>query len=161
MSIRICSRFSLEGQPTMERGYTLLELMVAVAIVAVLVAIAYPSYRDQIRKSRRADAESVLLQAAQWMERLYTTSNCYDNPCGSGTAPTLSSTVAASPSGCSGSGCYYNITVAAIGQNNFTLNATPATTDQANDRCKTLIVDNTGAKSVSSTATLPASDCWR
>ncbi len=42
MSIRICSRFSLEDQPTMERGYTLLELMVAVAIVAVLVAIAYP-----------------------------------------------------------------------------------------------------------------------
>lgn len=161
MRIRICRRSAFKGQRMTEGGYTLLELMVAVAIVAILVAIAYPSYRDQIRKSRRADAESVLLQAAQWMERRYTTSNCYDNPCGSGTAPTLSTTVAASPSGCSGSGCYYNITVTAIGQNNFTLSAAPATTDQANDRCKTLIVDNAGTKSVSVDATLPVSDCWR
>lgn len=150
-------------QQAAERGYTLLELMAAVVIIAILVAIAYPSYRDQIRKSRRADAAGVLLQAAQWMERRYTANNCYDDPCGSGTAPAglAGAGLAASPVGCAGADCYYNITVTAVGQNNYTLNAAPATTDQGRDPCKTLIVNNTGAKSVSADATFAVSECWR
>ena len=59
-------------------GFTLIELMVVVAIVAILAAIAYPSYRSQIEKTRRADAKAVLMQAAQYMERLYTENGCYD-----------------------------------------------------------------------------------
>ena len=64
------------------RGFTLIELLIAVAIVGILAAIAYPSYLEQIRKTRRADAEAVLMQAAQFMERVYSEAGCY-NP-GSG-----------------------------------------------------------------------------
>ena len=52
--------------------------MIVVAIVAILAAIAYPSYRDQIERTRRADAQAVLMQAAQFMERIYTENGCYN-----------------------------------------------------------------------------------
>lgn len=145
-----------------ERGFNLLELMITLVIIGTLAAFAIPAYQDSVRKSRRADAKSVLLQAAQWMERRYTTNNCYDNPCGSGTAPALDTGLTASPAGCAGANCYYNITLTAIAQNSYTLSAAPiATTDQTKDPCKTLTVDNTGAKGVTNGATLSAGDCWR
>ena len=60
------------------RGFTLMELMIVVAIIGILAGIAYPTYQDSVRKSRRADAEAVLLELAQWMERFYTENNRYD-----------------------------------------------------------------------------------
>lgn len=150
------------GRRSAERGFNLLELMITLVIIGTLAAFAIPAYQDSVRKSRRADAKSVLLQAAQWMERRYTTNNCYDNPCGSGTAPTLDPGLTAAPAGCAGANCYYNITLVAIAQNSYTLNAAPiATTDQIKDPCQTLTVDNTGAKGVTNGATLSAGDCWR
>ncbi|HET8871590.1 MAG TPA: type IV pilin protein, partial [Aquabacterium sp.] len=55
-----------------ERGFTLIELMIAVAIVGILAAIAYPSYAEHVAKGRRADARVRLAAAQQWMERYYT-----------------------------------------------------------------------------------------
>lgn len=63
--------------PRASSGFTLVELMVVVLLVAILAAIAYPSYREQIRKARRADAQAVLMQAAQFMERYYTENGTY------------------------------------------------------------------------------------
>ncbi|MCP4091353.1 MAG: prepilin-type N-terminal cleavage/methylation domain-containing protein, partial [Gammaproteobacteria bacterium] len=51
------------------RGFTLIELMIVVAIVGILAAIAYPSYQEQVRKSRRADANGALLGLANAMQR--------------------------------------------------------------------------------------------
>ena len=51
------------------RGFTLIELMIVVAIVAILAAIAYPSYREHVVKSRRATAQSCLLEMAQFEAR--------------------------------------------------------------------------------------------
>jgi type IV pilus assembly protein PilE len=69
-------------------GFSLIELMVVVSIVAILAAIAYPSYQNQIAAGRRSDAQAELMQFAQFMERLYTETGCYnpgaDNDCGSG-----------------------------------------------------------------------------
>jgi len=59
------------------RGFTLIELLVAIVIVAILAALAYPSYRSQIQKTRRVDAQGVLMQGAQFMERGYTENGRY------------------------------------------------------------------------------------
>ena len=73
-------------------GFTLIELMITVAVVGILAAIAYPSYQDSIRKSRRADAKSALLDAAHRQERFFTENNQYTN-------------VLVAPGGCTGAAC--------------------------------------------------------
>ncbi len=60
-----------------QRGFTLIELMIVVAIVAILAAIVYPSYQAQVIQTRRSTASACLLELAQFMERYYTTKMTY------------------------------------------------------------------------------------
>ncbi|QQS55886.1 MAG: type IV pilin protein [Candidatus Competibacteraceae bacterium] len=148
-----------------EGGFSLLELMIVVAVIGILAAIAYPSYQDSVRKSRRADAKSVLLNAAQWMERFYTENNRYhQNRAGTAVALPVGLTQAPIEGGTK----YYNISLtdcagaAAVTANTFTLSAVRiAGTAQANDRCGTLTLTNTGVRGVCVAAPPTADECWR
>ena len=131
-------------------GFTLIELMVTVAIVAILTAIAYPAYFDQISKSRRAEGKAVILQTVQNIERFYTLSNSY--------ASAVASTVGAS--GIMSEHGYYRVTAtpaASTTATTFALSAVPQA-GQAIDRCQTLIINETGAKSTSNG--LSVTECW-
>jgi len=102
-------------------GFTLIEVMIVVAIVGILSAIAYPSYQQHVRSSRRADAQAALLELAQFMERRFTENNGYDlAPAGLDALDTLSFTQ--SPRDGT---AVYNLTLTAVAANTFTLQAAP------------------------------------
>lgn len=60
------------------RGFTLVEVMIVVAVIGIIAMIAIPSYQDYIVRSKRAAARQVLLEASQFLERNYTSAGCYD-----------------------------------------------------------------------------------
>jgi type IV pilus assembly protein PilE len=62
---------------SLQRGFTLVELLITVAIVSILAAIALPSFQEQIRRSQRTEGKTALLRAAQLLERNYTVNNMY------------------------------------------------------------------------------------
>ena len=140
-------------------GFSLIELMIAVAVIAILTAIAYPSYQESIQKSRRADAKAALVQLAQYMERFYTLYGCYNwDPTNACLNTTVLVPLPFTQSPTDSAAKYYNLSLNPNppGQNAFTLQAVPiATTDQANDKCGTLSLTNTGVKSSSI-----GTNCW-
>ncbi len=130
----------------MERGMSLIELMIVVAVIGILGIIAYPSFEEQIRKARRADAQSVLLESVQFMERHYTNNNSY-------VGATLPITESPKEPGTK----YYDISFTrAVTATEFSIRAVPKNA-QSSDRCGTMTITNTGAKTVSTSAT----GCWR
>lgn len=132
-------------------GFTLIELMITVAIVAILAAIAYPSYLDQVRKTRRSDAQAALMRTAQILERCYTEYNAYNNA----NCPAVSGTGLAAAYQNTDEG-FYTLSATLLNANAFTLQATPQG-DQANDSCGNLTLTHTGQKGVSSGT---VADCW-
>lgn len=141
------------------RGFTLIELMIVVVIIAILASIAYPSYREFVMRSSRSDAKTALLQNAQFMEQNFTVANRYDQD-SAGTAIT-SASLPVQHSPVEGA-ARYNITVEvnAATPGAYLLKATPiAGSPAASDRCGTFTLSNTGQKALES-ASAPVSECW-
>lgn len=120
-----------------ERGFTLLELMIVVAIIGILVAIAYPSYMNFLVDGRRTDAQEALLGFANALERHKTENMTYTgaatgSPPGDTGAPATTTFPSQSP--IDSSDKYYNLTIVAADSLSYTLRATPiAGTSQATD----------------------------
>lgn len=133
------------------RGFTLIEVIIAMTIIAILAAVAIPAYTQYVTRGHRSEARGTLLQAAQWMERWRTERGTYQD---GGVAPSLPPTLAVSPPN---GAARYNITVATPGPGEFTLTAAP-TGSMDGDPCGNFTVNNRGARDRSGTESFDT--CW-
>ncbi|UZD66781.1 type IV pilin protein [Marinobacter sp. AN1] len=107
-----------------ERGFTLIELMIVVAVIGILAAIAYPSYQNSVDKSRRTDGKSALSGLAGAMERHYTTNSTYEGAA-TGGADTGSPEIFPDEAPLDSSNKFYDLTIEAADATSFTLRAAP------------------------------------
>jgi type IV pilus assembly protein PilE len=144
-----------------QRGFTLIELMIVVVIVAILAAVAYPSYTEFVRRSARSEAKAALLENAQFLERIFTTSNTYARDSAGNAITDASRPVQFTPRE-PGANQRYAITidVNAASPNQFELRATPiAGSPAAGDPCGTFVLNQAGAKTVED-ASRSNAECW-
>ena len=138
-------------------GFTLIELIITVAIVGILAAIAYPSYQEQVRRGFRADAKAALVSNAQYMERRFTENNYYQGP--SEAIALVNNALPLKTSPGSGTTLYsLSLVDASTDTNRFLLQAVP-TGRMTGDRCGTLTLNDLGQRGLSG-ATASPEECW-
>ncbi|WP_416138248.1 type IV pilin protein [Halomonas sp. HK25] len=144
------------GSTRRTAGFTLIELMIAVAIVGILASIAYPSYQRYVLESRRTDAKSSLMQVAGQLERCYTVTSDYRYRDGDGNA-CINFPIDSNEG-------FYRITASAADgtgtvpeSSNYRLTATTTgaqNSSQSGDSCDDFTLTHTGARGANET------DCW-
>ena len=132
-------------------GFTLIELMIVLAIIGILAMVAYPSYVESVKRGQRSSARTSLLEAQQFMERVYAANSRYTTDEAGMLSPTLPARLQAVPT----ESPRYNLTVAAT-LISYTLTATPI----GADICGDLTLTHTGVKGRSATEPTVA-ECWR
>lgn len=156
------------------KGFTLIELVIAMVILSILSMVAFPGYQATVRKSRRVDGKAALLKVAQALERCYTEYNRYDDNDGSGepacadvetsASPTVSFITDDNDHNINGEG-YYTITsvdndgTETLTSNSFTLFARPTTKSHQDldADCTEFSLDSIGRKRASG---VDSTHCW-
>lgn len=131
-----------------ERGFTLIELMITVVIVAILAAIAFPSYQRYVLRSHRVEAQALLSEAAARQERYYSQNNAYAS---SAAALNMTSNVNALQ--------YYSLAISNITATTYTLTAIAKGAQARDGQCLTLSLDQAGTRSNTGTGT--GTTCWQ
>ncbi|MEO7104873.1 MAG: type IV pilin protein [Rhodoferax sp.] len=144
-----------------QSGFTLIELMIVVAIVGILIAVALPSYREYVLRGNRAVAQAGLLDAQLFMERFYATNNSFARTIGASVDDValpsrLTSVPVDSPKYSVTLGTATSASGIAVSANAYAVEATPNSTDA---KCAVLWLTNTGVKGTSGTGTV--ADCWK
>lgn len=130
------------------QGFTLIEIMITVAIVAILGSVAFSAYKDQIEKTRRADGKALLTNISQQLERCYTKFGRYDN---AGCSIVNGTSLNAENNS-------YNVAVAGVTATTYTLTATPLGTQVNDTTCGNLGLDQAGQQTYTGTGTID--QCW-
>lgn len=142
-----------------QRGFTLMELVVTMVIIAILTAIAIPNYTAYIQRSNRSEARNALLEAATWMERWRTERGLYGNAAATPTAAPASfpfTQVPAAPATAKYTIATPTIAPGGIG---YTITATP-TGVMAGDVCGNLSVDQSGQRQFTPGPGASQDVCW-
>lgn len=135
---------------TLSGGFSLIELLIAVALVGILAGIAYPAYTSHVQRAHRAEARAVLLEAAQYMERYYSANTSY-------ASASLPDRLSHSPAGSTAADARYTLAVTADATS-FTLTATPSKADG----CGALTINQVGARGAPSPESgITVESCWR
>ena len=143
---------------TRSRGFSLIELMIAVAILGIITTMAVNSYQSSVRKARRADAKADLMELAQLLERNYTETNSFaTNVSGNPVA------LAFTQSPQEGTAVYYNLQFSndsniSPAAQSYDLKAVPNGPQTKDTRCMTLTLDETGTKGKTGNGTV--TECW-
>ena len=148
------------------QGFTLVELMIVVAIIGIFAAIAYPSYQSQVRKSRRADAQTALAELAQLQENFFAQNNNkyakYNEDTEADPNKKFINIVqlngfTADETSITSKDGYYSITLSVPTNRSFLLKATalPGTTQEKDVDCQTFSINHQGLKTSG-----PENDCW-
>ncbi|MFT5720271.1 MAG: type IV pilus assembly protein PilE [Motiliproteus sp.] len=142
-------RVWINVQMKQQRGFSLIELMIVVAIIGILAAVAYPSYVSYVEKSRRVDGMGALVSFAGAMERHFTVRSTY---CGATTDPVDTTdcsvgapTIFPTEAPLNGGAKFYDLDIASLSATSFTLTAAPKNA-QSGDSCGTLTLAHTGLR---------------
>lgn len=130
------------------KGFTLIEVMITVAIVGILAAVAYPSYTEHVKKSARAEAITALVDAANKQEQFFVDNHDYTAVLGN-----------LGLGGATETGLYTLAIVAVANSREFTITATPASGVTLSDSdCTALIINELSTKT--STGSGTSKECW-
>lgn len=142
-----------------QKGFTLIELMIVVAILGIISAVVYPSYTEYTDQGRRANAQAAIMGLSSALERYYTVNNHYSNAADSGadTGAPAATLYVVDPTVTP----FYTVTISAVGDadaaQTYTVQAAPTTGGlMVGDRCGTMSITSTGVKGPAT-----PTDCWR
>lgn len=153
--MHINNKYISNAPKTKTPGFTLIELMITIAILGIIASIALPSYSKYVKRGNRSEGRSMLVDAAAKQERFYSDNNQFTATIGS-TGMGITESANCTAAGIQSETCLYTITAAVSNSNQqFTLTATPTFPDS---ECTTLTLTQDGTKGA--TGTLGTTDCW-
>ena len=142
-----------------ENGFTLIELMITVAIIGILSAVAYPAYTQYIVRANRSAAQSFIATVGNKQEQAMLNARSYF-AVADGTAAQWAAVSTPVPGEVSNN---YTVTLVSLNTSTppaYTVTATPKASQASRDsKCNALTLTNTGIKGITGTATVP--ECWK